>query len=188
MEGCARGRERGTACSNDGSEARIKRIAETDVSYHSALEEGKRTDTLRAIDDLIWDHKVPRGNLFLQASYRRESDDCSHTDVSQGGDVGLVFHFVRGQLVGKAVAGYEGDWDFFARCGWGGMVEDGDGGGRQAPGRFDCEGCGVREAGEGLDSCSAYYGDVDGGCGESVCIFVVLSRERKCLGGESEGG
>ena len=62
---------------------------------------------------------------------------------------------MRRVLVVEAVAGEEG-------YGYVVVGEDGDGGGWVAPWGRRVECCDGREAWEGLESCSAYYGDLDG--------------------------
>ncbi|KAK0935574.1 hypothetical protein LTR29_012887 [Friedmanniomyces endolithicus] len=139
----------------------LKGIRETHVAYPTPLEKSERSDPLRAVDNLVRDDKVAGFDLLLQATDCAESDDGADTEAAEGGDVGAVGDFVGRELMVQAVAGDEGDGDWFG-AGGGGVVEDGDWGGGGAPGGVELEGCDVGEAAYGLEAGAADYCDVDG--------------------------
>ena len=77
-------------------------------------------------------NEIPRLDLFLQTPHSTERDDAPDSQMSESGDVGAGGDFVRGELVGQAVAGDEGYGYGVLRVG-GGVVEDADGRGGRAP-------------------------------------------------------
>ena len=152
--------ERVAALAHNGGQARIEGVAEPDVADHAAFEEGEGADALGAVDDLVGHHEVARADVLLQRPDGGEGDDGAHTEVPQGGHVGLVLDLVRREFMVQAVARQEGDGDVVARARRG-VVQDGDGRRRRAPRRVDVE-CGrEREAGERLDTRAAYHGNAD---------------------------
>lgn len=68
---------------------------------------------------------------------------------------------MRCELVVKAMAGYESDWDGFSG-GRGGVLEDGDWRGGDTPGCGGFEARDVGEVGEGGEASAADYCDSDG--------------------------
>jgi hypothetical protein len=92
------------ALSHNLRKSGIERIAESHVSNHASLKEGKRPYALGAVDDLIWNHEIARPDLFLQAPYSAESDDGPHTYRTKSSNVGLILDFVRRELVVQAMA------------------------------------------------------------------------------------
>jgi len=145
-----------SALLHDGGERWVEGVGETDVRDHSSFKESEGPDTLCAIYDLIRDDEISWLNRFLQASDGGESYDGSYSQMSQGGDVGAGGYLVGRKFVVQAMAGDEGYGDWFS-CGWGGMVEDGDRGGRRAPGGCGCEGRDVGEVCEVLQAGAADY-------------------------------
>jgi hypothetical protein len=93
------------------------------MSDHPTLEKCKRSDSLRAIDDLVWHHEVARSYFFLQAAYGAEGNDCAHTDRAKSGDVGAVMDLMGREFVVEAVTGEESDGDGFTGRGRG-MVKN----------------------------------------------------------------
>lgn len=73
------------------------------MSHHTTLKEGKRPNSLCSINDLVWHHKVPRSNLFLQTSDRAERNDCPYTNGPQSGDIGADGNLVWCELMVEAV-------------------------------------------------------------------------------------
>lgn len=144
-------------------ETSVKGIGESNMTYHTALEKGKRPHALGAIDDLIRHNKVPRLDLLLQTADRGKRNDGPDTQTPQGGDVGAIRHLVRRKLVVETMARDEGDGDGLSAAG-GGVVEDADGGGGLAPRRVDVQTCDMCEARERLQSGTANDGDWDRFC------------------------
>ena len=140
---------------HDGSELGVERVGKPYVANHSALEEGEWADPFGAINDLVGNDKVHRLDVLLEGADGREGDDCADANGAEGGDVGAGWDLVRGDLVMGAMAAEECDGN--AR-----VLEDGDGGGRDAPrgGRGD-DGDGV-VAGQFGEAGAADDGDVDG--------------------------
>lgn len=132
----------------------IERVRKPDVSHNPALEESERTNTLGAIDDLVWDHEVAGLDLLLQRADGGEGNDAADAEGAESGDVGAVGDFMGGKGVVGAVAGEEGD---------GGVLvgEDRDGGGRCAPGSGDVQGGDGGVTFELLEAGSADDGDVN---------------------------
>jgi hypothetical protein len=105
----------------------VKGVRKADMTNNTALEEGKGSDALGAIDDLVRDDKVHGLDLLLQRADGGEGNDASDTEVAESGDVGTVGDLVGRKLVVQAVAGEEGDVDAV-------VGEDGDGRGGISPG------------------------------------------------------
>lgn len=149
--------KRMSALADDLPNLRIERICEANMAHHALLKEGKWSNTLGSVDDLVWDHKVSRSDLLLQTSYSTECNHGSNTNAPQSCDVGAVGNLMWCVFVVCAMAGEEGD---------GGVVvlEDVDGRGGVAPRceRIDC--CNGDEAVKFLKASSTDHGDVDGAC------------------------
>lgn len=121
---------------NNGSQIRIKGISETNMTNNAALEEGERTDTLGAINDLVGHDKVHRLNILPQRANSGEGNYASYANMSQGSNVGSVGDLVRRKLVVNAMPCEEGNVDAVVsenvnrrrwrtpRCDW---VKSGDG-------------------------------------------------------------
>ena len=145
------------------SETRIEGIGKADVSNDTALEEGKRTNALCAVNDLVGDDKVHWLNLLLQRSNGGESDDGSNADVTQSSNVGAVGDLVGRKLVVDAMPRQEGNIHAVVR-------EDMDRGGGRAPRGDGVEGGDGLEAFKLAEAGTANDGDVDGLCE----IFSIL--------------
>lgn len=65
------------------------------MTDYASIEERKRSDSLRAIYDLIRNDEIPRLDMFLKRANSAEGDYRSYAYVSQSGYVGLVANFVR---------------------------------------------------------------------------------------------
>lgn len=93
----------------------IKGVGKANMADNTSLEEGKRTDALCAIYDLVRNDKVHGLDVLLQRADSREGNDASHSNVSQGCDVGSVGDLVGGELMVNAVSGEKSDVDAFVR-------------------------------------------------------------------------
>ena len=142
----------------------IERLRERNMRDDPTLEESKRPDALRTIDNLVRDDEVTWLDLLRKTADGTEGDDGADAEGAERGDVGAGGDLVGREFVVEAVAGEEGDWDGVLRVGGGLVGEDGDGTGRGAPGGGDGEGGGGCEAGEGGEAGAAYDGDPDGLC------------------------
>ena len=67
--------------------------------------------TLRPINNLIGNHKIPRPDLFLQTAHRTESNYRPNTNTPQRRNICSGRYFVGGMLVEFTMAGEEGDGD-----------------------------------------------------------------------------
>lgn len=138
----------------------VERVAKRHVAYHSTFEECKRPHTLCAVNNLIWDHKIPRLDHFLQTTNRRKGNDCSDTDASQRRDIGSIRYFMRRNLMVRSMPTQKCDGHVRAGdAGW--MVQDGNWRGRLAPGSIDIERSELCEPGEILQARASDYRDAD---------------------------
>lgn len=135
----------------------VKRIRKANMTHHPLLKEGKWPNALRAIDDLIRHHEIPRLDLLLQTANGTERNDAAHTKTSQSGDVGAHWYLVWCVLVGEAVSGEEGD-------GLVGVLEDGNWGGGRAPWSVDVQGRDWGEAFEVCETCTTDNCDAHWAC------------------------
>ena len=92
----------------------IKRIRKRHMQNEPALKESERSNTLRPVDNLIWNHKVARLDLLGKTTRGAERNDTSDTKFSEGGNVRAHRNFSRVMLVVNAVPGQESDGDRFA--------------------------------------------------------------------------
>ena len=150
------------ALAHDLGDALVEGVSETDVADHAALEEGERTNALGAIDDLVGDDEVAGLDLLAQRAYGAEGDDGADTEATESGDVGASGDLVRSNLVVKTMAGDECDRNGLAVSRGRGVVKDGDGRGRCAPGSGDVEGGNGSEAREGLEASTTDHRNGDG--------------------------
>jgi hypothetical protein len=74
-----------------------------------AAEKGVMSDTLGAVDDLVRNHKVPRGDLLSQGSDSREGQNGLHSDVLERGNVGSGGHLGGSDGVRQTVSRDESD-------------------------------------------------------------------------------
>ena len=139
----------------------IEGVSERNVGNDASLEEGERTDSLGAIDDLVGDNEIARLDLLLQAADGGESDDGTDTDGAQGSDVSASRDLVGGDLVVQAVTAQESHGNGLLVVG-ALVVQDGDGGGRVAPGSRDVQRGHLGEAGKLTQASTANDGDTDG--------------------------
>lgn len=119
-----------TASPHHLGNALVKGITEGDVADDASLEECEGSDTLAAVDDLVWDDEIAGLDLLLQATDSRESDDSAYTDRAKGGNVSACGHLMRGDLVVRSVAAKERNSDGLILDS---VVQDGDRGGGVAP-------------------------------------------------------
>ena len=141
--------------------ALIKRIPERHMGDNTTLKEGERANTLRPVNNLGRDDEITGLDLLLQTSDSGEGHDGAHADGAQGGDVGARGDLMRRNLVVHTVAAEEGHRDGLVIV-VALVVEDGDRGGRLAPGGVDVQRGNLGEAGEFTQACSADDGDADG--------------------------
>lgn len=106
----------------------IERVRKSNMADNTTLEEGKRPDTLCAIDNLVRNHKVHGLDLLLERTDGREGDDASDTEMAESSDVCAVRNLVRRELVVHSVTGKERHVHAI-------VGEDGDGRGGSAPRR-----------------------------------------------------
>jgi hypothetical protein len=104
----------------------VEWVRKSNMANNTTLEEGKRSDALCAIDNLVRDHKVHGLDLLLERADGREGDDASDTEMAESSNVGAVGNLVRRKLVVHSVTGKERH--VYAIVG-----EDGDGRGGSAP-------------------------------------------------------
>jgi hypothetical protein len=71
-----------SAFSDDFGKCFVEWVTEANVAHYAPFEESEWSDTLGAIDDLIWNHEVAGLDFLLQGTYCGESDDCSHAYLS----------------------------------------------------------------------------------------------------------
>lgn len=140
-----------------GGQLGVEGVCEAHMAHEALLEEGEGADALGAVDDLVGHDKVHWPDVLLQRPDGAEGDDGPHTDVSQGGDVGLVGDLMGRKLVVGAVAGQERD-------GHAVMLEDADWRGCVAPGGLGVDGRNRRVALDLAEAGAAYDGDVDRVC------------------------
>jgi hypothetical protein len=100
---------------HDDGQSLIKRIAKAYMAHDAAFKESKRPNTLCAINNLIRHNKIPRSNLLLKTSNSRKRNDSTHTNMSQGCDIGTARDLMWCEFVVQAVSGKKGDWNWFAR-------------------------------------------------------------------------
>lgn len=150
-----------SASPNDLSNTLIEWVTEGNVSDSTSLEECEWPDALGSVNDLVWNHKIARLDMLLQASHSRESNDGSHADRPQSSNVGSSRHLVGSNLMVKAVTAQEGDSDILA-VSRALVVEDSDRSGGLAPGSRDIQGRNLRETREFPESGTTDDGDPDG--------------------------
>lgn len=74
----------------------IERVRKAHMSHHALLKEGKRSNSLRPIDNLVRNYEISRLDMFLQAADSAEGNDAADSEMAQSGDVGLVGNLVGG--------------------------------------------------------------------------------------------
>lgn len=121
------------ALPDDLGDTLVEGVTEGNVSDNTALEVSPWTDTLGAVNDLVGDNEVAGLNSLLETANSGESNDAADTNGAKSSDVGAGRHFVRGNLVVGAVTAQERDSNGLVVV-LALVVEDGDRGGRLAPG------------------------------------------------------
>ena len=127
------------------------------MADESLLEEGKRTDPLGPVNDLVGYDKVHGLDLLLQGPHCREGDDAADANRPQGGNVGARGHFMRRELVVNAVTREKRHGDAI-------VPRDKNGRRGEAPRRLGVDRCYGLKAGDAAEASPAYDGDVDGFC------------------------
>lgn len=122
----------------------IKGIAKRNVTDYTSLEESERPDTLRPVNDLVWDNEVAGLDLLLQAADGGEGDNGTHTDGAKSGDVGARGDLVGSDLVVQAMSAEKGNSDCLVIVF---VMQDGNRGGGVAPWCHDVERRSLSEAG-----------------------------------------
>lgn len=111
---------------DDLSQLLVEWIRKSNVADNTTLEEGKWSNTLCAIDDLVRNHKIHGLDLLLERADGREGNDASDTEMAESSNVGAVRNLMGRKLVVHAVTGKESH--VYAIVG-----EDRDGRGGSAP-------------------------------------------------------
>ena len=149
-----------SALANNLGDSLIEGIAEGNVGDNTALEVGPRANTLGAVNDLVGDDKITGLNFLLKTADGGEGNDAADTDRAQGGDIGTGRDLVGGDLVVSAVTAQERDGNGLGIV-LALVVQDGDGGGRFAPGGRHSEGGNLGEARQLAQSSAADDSDGD---------------------------
>ncbi len=132
----------------------IKGVCKAHMPNNTLFKKGERSHTFRAIDNLIRYHEVSRSNLLLQTTHSTERNHSPDPNASQRRNICPGRYFVRGVLVGCAVAGEEGNGDVV-------VLQDVDRRGRVAPGSEGVNCCDWDVAFELLQAGAADYCNVD---------------------------
>lgn len=144
-------------------DALVKGVAEGDVGDNAALEESPWAHALGTVNDLVGDHEVAGLDLLLQTADGGEGDDGANTDGAEGSDVGTGRNLVGSDLVVGTVTAQESDCDSLAVV-LALVVQDGDGGGRSAPGGLDVQRSNLAEAGQLTQTSASDDSNWDGPC------------------------
>jgi len=139
---------------DDLGQTSVEGVGESNMTYHTAFEKGKRSHTFGAINDLVRNDKISRLNLLLQTADRGKGNDGPDTQMSQCRDVGSVAYLMRRKFVMKTMARDESDSNWLSAAGRG-VVKDTDRRRGLAPGRLDVQARDMCKACKRLQSSAA---------------------------------
>lgn len=143
-----------SALANNSGDLLIEWISKANVSNNATLEEGKWSDALGSVDDLIWNDEIAWLDLLLEGADSREGNDAANADGAEGGNIGAVWNLMWCNGVVGAVTGEESHDRVL-------VLEDSNWGGWLSPWSVDVQAGNWGEAIELLETGSADNSDVD---------------------------
>ncbi len=90
-------------------------IAESNVRDNAVAEKG--VDAMaRAVEELVWDHKIEGLVFFFQRAHSRNRNDALDSQLLEAVNIGAEIQFAGQQFVPASMAGQKGDLTPFERA------------------------------------------------------------------------